>query len=176
MLAYRRLCIAVFVLAFLGAACKQGTPALSKGTPTPITSPTLAGPSAPPPSLAPTPSPSPILAEGRSYGYIKSVDAASSTVVFDLAQFFTGDAANKAAREDGAIGPGESIDNDYYIRNVNPKLRSVPVSPTVKISIIQWTNCCEHTLSPSLATFAHAFPGPGPTDDFHGPNTSYWLT
>ena len=84
MLAYRRLCIAVFVLAFLGAACKEGTPALSKGTPTPNRSPTLAVPSASPPSLAPTPSASPILAEGRSYGYIKSVDLNGSSLVFDL--------------------------------------------------------------------------------------------
>ena len=176
MLAYRRLCIAAVVLAALGVACKQGTQVLSEESPTPIASPTPATTSAPPPNLAPTPSASPILAEGRSYGYIKSVNAAGSTLVFDLAQFFTGDAANQAARADGKIGPGETIDNDFYIRNVNPKLRTVPISPTVKISIIQWTNCCEHTISPSLATFAHAFPGPGPTDDFHGPNTSYWLT
>jgi hypothetical protein len=172
----RRLPLAVFALAFVAVACAEGSPTISSGSPTAIASPTPVATSAPPPSPAPFPSASPALAEGRSFGYIKSVDAASSTLVFDLAQIFTGDAANKAAQEDGVIGPGESIDNDYYIRNVNPKLRTVPLSPAVQISIIEWTNCCEHTLSPDIATFAQAFPGPGPTDDFHGPTSPYWLT
>jgi hypothetical protein len=144
---------------------QQGSPTPFASSPAP--SPTPAPTSAQPPS----PSASPALAEGRSFGYIKSVNAAGSTLVFDLAQFFTGDAAIKAAQEDGVIGSGETLDNDYYIRNVNPLLRTVPLSPSVKISIIEWTNCCDHTLSPNLATFAQAFPGPGPTGDFRGPNS-----
>jgi hypothetical protein len=177
MLVVRRLVVAVACLAFAGAACAKSNPIASQGTPTPTAtvsaSPT---PSVLASSPTPTPSASPALAEGRSYGYIKSVDATNKELVFDLAQFFTGDAANKAAQEDGVIGPGESVDNDYYIRNVNTKLRIVPIAPTAVIEIIQWSNCCDHTLKPTLATFAQAFPGPGPTDDFHGPDSSYWLT
>jgi len=125
--------------------------------------------------VTPTSAPSPILSEGRSFGYIKSVDAGGLTLVFDLAQFFTGEAANVAARQDGVIGPGETIDNDAYIRNVNPKLRTVPISPGVTISIVHWTSCCD-SIASDLTTFSHAFPGPGPTDDYHGPNSGYWLT
>lgn len=95
--------------------------------------------------------------------------------MFDLAQFFTGAAADKAAQDDGVIGPGEHVDNDSYIRNVNPLLRTVPISPGVKITIVHWTSCCD-SIASDLATFAQAFPGPGPTDDYRGPNSGYWLT
>jgi hypothetical protein len=177
MFAGRRLVAAALCLSFAGAACAKSNPIASQGTPTPT--PRATASASPVPSsvaTSPTPSASPALADGRSYGYIKSVDATNKELVFDLAQFFSGDAANKAAQEDGVIGPGESVDNDYYIRNVNPKLRIIPIAPTVIIEIIQWSNCCEHTLKPTLTTFAKAFPGPGPTDDFHGLDSSYWLT
>jgi hypothetical protein len=173
--ANRRLLAATTIMAFVGMACSKGTTTQQAGSATPATSPASASPS---PATTPPPSPStsPALAEGRSFGAIKSVDAAGLKLVFDLEQFFTGEAADKAAQEDGVIGPGEHVDNDVYIRNVNPLLRTVPISATVSISIVRWTNCCEDRLSPNLATFAQAFPGPGPTDDFHGPNSAYWLT
>ena len=47
-----------------------------------------------------------------------------ATITFDLIQFFTGEAATKAAAEDGQGSPAP---NDYYIRNVNPRLRTLPV-------------------------------------------------
>jgi hypothetical protein len=174
MLAYRRLLVAASALACLGAACAQGSPVVAGQSSSPTTSLTPEATSAPPPS--PSPAASPILAEGRSFGIIKSVDASYGTLVFDLEQFFSGAAADKAAQEDGVIGPGEHVDNDVYIRNVNPMLRTVPISSDLQIDLIQWSNCCEHTFSPNLATFAKAFPGPGPTDDFHGPSSPYWLT
>jgi hypothetical protein len=175
MLAYRRLLVAASALVFLGAACAKGSPAVAEQSSPPVTTtPSSAVTSAPPPS--PSPSSSPILAEGKSFGIIKSVDATNGTLVFDLEQFFSGDAANQAAREDGVIGPDESVPNDYYLRNVNPKLRTVPISSDLQIVLIKWSNCCDHTFSPNLATFAQAFPGPGPTDDFRGSSSPYWLT
>jgi hypothetical protein len=176
MAAYRRfvVVVAVAVAGPAGVACNQGSPVVAGPTPSASASVSPAVTTTTLPS--PSPSASPALAEGRSFGYIKSVDAGVSTLVFDLAQFFTGEAANKAAQQDGVIGPGESVDNDYYIRNVNKLLRTVPIAQNVKISIVEWSNCCDHTMSPNLGTFAQAFPGPGPTDDFHGPNSSYWLT
>jgi hypothetical protein len=175
MFAYRRLLVAAAALLFLGAACAKGSPLVAEQSSPPVTSsPSPVATSASPP--APSPSASPILAEGKSFGIIKSVDAANGTLVFDLEQFFSGDAANVAAREDGVIGPDESVDNDYYIRNVNPKLRTVPIGSDLEIVLIKWSNCCEHTFSPNLATFAKAFPGPGPSDDYRGPASPYWLT
>ena len=54
----------------------------------------------------------------------KTVDPGQQTITFDLIQFFTGEAATKAAAEDGQESPPP---NDYYIRNVNSRLRTLPV-------------------------------------------------
>ena len=173
----RRLLLAASVVAFAGAACAKGSqsPLVAQQSPSAVASPSPSVATSASPST-PTPSASPILAEGRSFGNIKSVDAANSELVFDLEQFFSGDAADKAAQEDGVIGPGEHVDNDVYIRNVNPLLRTVPISPSVDIELIQWSNCCDHMFSPTLARFAQAFPGPDPDEDFRGPASPYWLT
>lgn len=62
------------------------------------------------------------LPDGRWYGLI---DAASPTGIdFDLACFFTGDAAVAAAAEDGEESPPP---NDYHVRNVNDLLRAFEV-------------------------------------------------
>ena len=62
------------------------------------------------------------LPDGRWFGY---VDTASPTSIsFDLACWFTGQAAIDAAAEDGAESPPP---NDFHIRNDNPRQRVVPV-------------------------------------------------
>src|SRR6266550_3177863 len=82
------------------------TPAGRPTATVPSSVPTNASPG-PSANATPTPEASPILADGRSFGFIKSIDLAGRTMVFDLAQFFTGDAAVQAAREDGVIGPNQ---------------------------------------------------------------------
>jgi hypothetical protein len=114
------------------------------------------------------------LEDGRHFGFIMSIDASGSAMVFDLALFLTGDAANQAAIEDGVIQPGETIDNDYYIRNNNTKLRDLVLSPDVQIVLVNWPNCCETTVSGALADFAASFTTP--TDVYHGAQSPYWLT
>jgi hypothetical protein len=47
---------------------------------------------------------------------------------------FTGAAADAAAIADGFIAAGEHVDNDYYVRNKNTKLRAFDVSNTVAIT------------------------------------------
>jgi hypothetical protein len=60
-----------------------------------------------------------------------------STITIDIAELLTGDAAVKAAIEDGAVEPGAtSIDNDYYIRNKNPKVRTATVAPGAPIKVL----------------------------------------
>ena len=67
------------------------------------------------------------LPEGEWYGLVTS--ASQSGVEFDLACWFTGAAAVEAAAEDGA----ESPPNDYYVRNDNPQIRSLPVSSETEV-------------------------------------------
>ncbi len=51
----------------------------------------------------------------------------------DVVEWFTGDEATAAAREDGVIGEGETVPNDFYIRNSDPSLVSIEVAPTAPV-------------------------------------------
>ncbi len=53
-------------------------------------------------------------------------------MTFDQAEFLTGKAAAAAASARGDESPPP---NDYYIVNDNPKLRTYPVSPSVKVTL-----------------------------------------
>ena len=89
-----------------------------------------------PSSSVPEPS-ADVLADGTSFGYLESIDTKARTIRFDLAQLFEGDAAVAAAKADGQIPADQDfIENDYYIRNVNPKLRTVPLASGVTIKVL----------------------------------------
>ena len=61
------------------------------------------------------------LPDGVWFGYVEAIGATS--VDFDLACFYFGDIAYTEGAEDGV-----EVDNDWYVRNVNPTLRTVPVA------------------------------------------------
>jgi len=86
----------------------------------------------------------PVSAEGttpyvaeKQIGYIKNVYAKSGKnyLAIDYIQWLTGDAAEKAMREDGQCPKtGECIVyDDYYIRNQNPLIRTFEIAPETKI-------------------------------------------
>lgn len=68
------------------------------------------------------------LPDGEWYGQVTS--ASPDEVEFDLACWFSGDAATRAAAADGEESPPP---NDYYIRNVNTTLRTVEVGDDVMV-------------------------------------------
>lgn len=68
------------------------------------------------------------LPDGEWYGQV--ISASEAEVEFDLACWFTGDAAVRAAAEDGEESPPP---NDYYVRNVNPTVRTVAVGEDVMV-------------------------------------------
>jgi hypothetical protein len=76
------------------------------------------------------------LADGRHPVIVKQVNVGGRTVTFDLIQWFEGDAAAKAAAEDGQESPPP---NDYYTRNVNPRLRTLPVTSGAQITLTRLT-------------------------------------
>jgi hypothetical protein len=110
-----------------------------------------------------------VLADGRHPVYLKSVDPDQPSITFDLIQFFTGDAATKAAAEDNEESPPP---NDYYIRNVNPRLRTLPVRAdapiTVNVLAAQATGSATKDVSVTLAKLATWFPNPG--------TPPFWIT
>jgi hypothetical protein len=76
------------------------------------------------------------LADGKHPVIVKQVNVDGRTVTFDLIQWFEGDAAAKAAAEDGQESPPP---NDYYTRNVNPRLRTLPITSGARITLTRLT-------------------------------------
>ena len=110
--------------------CVRGEPERAPGTPAPLTAAPEASGS--PATTAASRSPAAELPDGRSFGFIKSVDEGARTIV-DLAQWLEGDAADEAYREDTGLSGDEEVENDYYIRNDNTRLRTLHLTSNAKI-------------------------------------------
>jgi hypothetical protein len=161
----RRLGAALLILlmtAAVGACGGSEEPGGAGGTPASSAAPvsTAAGPATSEPV---------VLADGRHPVYLKTVDPDQQMITFDLIQFFTGEAATKAAAEDGEESPPP---NDYYIRNVNSRLRTLPVRSdtpiTVNVLAAQSTGSSTKDVSVSLAKLASYFPNSG--------TAPFWIT
>jgi hypothetical protein len=124
-----------------GSAALPSTPpatsamsATAAASATPTATTTASVTAEPPADASPTASAgaeSGALADGRHPAHLTKVNATGRTVTFDVIQFLTGAAAQQAAKEDG----GGQADNDYWIRNVNPMLRTLPVAADVTITV-----------------------------------------
>lgn len=129
------------VIAPLAAACSddRGQPQAVTGS---IAAPNPAagtastgqrtGTSSAPPAPAPTAAAQTDLADGVHVAHIVRVDPAAAAVTVDVVQFLTGDAAARAAAQDGAEVPPP---NDYYIRNANSRVRALPVASDAPITV-----------------------------------------
>ena len=72
------------------------------------------------------------------YGYVRSLVPAGGgyRLRFDPAFFLSGETANRAAAEDGAVPPGEPVPNDYYIRNESKKQLTYTVPAGAKVTVV----------------------------------------
>ena len=75
-----------------------------------------------------------VLADGRHPVLLKTIDPGRATVTFDLIQFFQGDQATIEAAKDHQESPPP---NDSYSRNINPRLRTLPVRTDAAITANQ---------------------------------------
>lgn len=66
------------------------------------------------------------LPDGIWFGYVLA--RTPSDIDFDLACFYFGDIAYEKGAEDGV-----DVYNDYYVRDVNPTLRTVPIDGSVPV-------------------------------------------
>jgi hypothetical protein len=107
-------------------------------SPPAVTAPATSPPAvtAPPATQAPPKAPGRsepvVLADGRHPIYLKTVDPSRRTITFDLIQMYWGDEATREAAKDHQESPPP---NDYYIRNVNPRLRTLPVRADVTVTV-----------------------------------------
>ena len=91
------------------------------------------------------------------FGYVTSLTpkGRAHTLRFDPALWLEGRTANVAAAEDGAINPGESVPNDYWIRNPERKLLTYTVPADAHVTILvnlQTTKVTVARLAQLLAT------------------------
>lgn len=110
-----------------------------------------------------------VLVDGRHPVIIKTVDPDRRTITFDLIQLYWGDDATTEAAKDHQESPPP---NDYYIRNVNPRLRTLPVRSdapiTVNVLAAQSTGSSTKDVSVTLDELASYFPNSG--------TAPFWIT
>ena len=83
-----------------------------------------------------TSTPAPVLADGTYPTYIDKVDVDGATITVDVIQLFeNGEAAIKAAVEDG-MSADEAQYLYVYIRNQNPRLRTLSVARDIAIHFV----------------------------------------
>ena len=86
-----------------------------------------------------------VLLDGRHFGWITTLIAGHDEIVgeLDLAEVYFGDEAAEAVEEDGpdALESGA----DFYIRNLNPKVRAIQVDPEARVYDVEYGSdgCCE---------------------------------
>jgi hypothetical protein len=134
--------LAVTVLTF-AAACSQqsardkpgpAAPAAVPGSTAQFGDGPAAGPTVTPVATATAKKPAVLLADGRWPGYIAKVS--DDAVSMDLVEFLTGDAAAKAWQHKYPESGQDSPDNDYFIVNDNTKLRKLPLSPDLDVTVV----------------------------------------
>jgi hypothetical protein len=113
-------------------AVTQSTAAPSPAAPSPTAAAPSTGQSSAPPVTTTAAPARTDLADGVHVSHIVRADPATGAVTVDVIQFLTGDAAGRAAAEDHAEVPPP---NDYYVRNVSSRLRTLPVASGAPITI-----------------------------------------
>jgi hypothetical protein len=86
------------------------------------------------PAATPKSSPPKLDGDGRYFGFIEAAKADPPTISFDVAQKFSGEAANRAAAEDGFVSPGEPVPNDYYVRNSHKQAELLRLAKDVQLT------------------------------------------
>lgn len=130
------------------------------------------------------PTPSPAAGEpggppedGRHFGYLRSVDAGERTLTADLAEFLTGDEADRAAARAGEIEPGEDVPNDYFIVNEDEAYVEIPLAADLRIRVV---GTPPELVKGELEPFAEAFglrpDEVDPASTYRGVTSQYWLT
>ena len=88
------------------------------------------------------------LTDGRYDAYVRKVDPDRDLIVVDLVQVFTGDAAVRAALQDGMDRSAAEV-RDTYVRNQNDRLRTLEMAGGVQLNLI---GACDSTGQEGLFT------------------------
>lgn len=116
----------------------------------------------------------------KAMGYITRVWESSGKrwIEIDYAEFVHDrDEMTRLAREAGEIGPDEEWDLEYYIKNLNPQLRTFQVSDSVVITTsTRWVPGDDWEAPCTWADFMSFWgPGPFPESEGHLHAVPWWI-
>jgi hypothetical protein len=161
----RTLATTLLIAGLAAAGCGRSQPDQNTSPPTQEPAVTAPAPKAPGPDGT-TPGRQPVvLADGRHPVFLKTVDPAGGSITFDLIQLYFGEEAIREELKDHDTP--YPAPNDVYLRNVNPRLRTLPVRAGAAITVL------DNNLAPvkepvSLATLADVLPRQG--------SMPFWVT
>jgi hypothetical protein len=90
----------------------------------------------------------------------------------DPALFLSGLTAQRAAVEDGAIGPGEAVPNDYYTRDDSHRLLTFRVAPRARVKVMSRGPKATSIAVPELA---RALAGKRTPHPLWEPQAGFWI-
>jgi hypothetical protein len=111
------------------------------------------------------------------YGYVRSLTRAGNAyrLRFDPALWLSGETANRAAVEDGVIAPGDTVANDYYIRNESRKTLAYTVPRTARVTILTLPGAGPRSIRIPVSEFAAIVAGDNPNGRrLYGRDLGYW--
>jgi hypothetical protein len=110
------------------------------------------------------------------YGNVATLNRTAGRWILrvDPAVFLSGLTAQRAAVEDGAIGPGEAVPNDFYVRNESKKPLTYIVAPNARITVI---TAGIRATRVGVAELAALVKGRNPRNRklFGSPTEGYWV-
>lgn len=77
------------------------------------------------------------------------------------------------------IEEGESVENDYYVRNPDETTVDLPITSDVSVTHIHCNGGCREDLPGTLEDLAASFADPEPKtllDEYRGSESQYWVT
>jgi len=108
------------------------------------------------------------------FGYVKSLvrRGGSYRLRFDPALMLSGETANVAAAEDGAVSPGEPVPNDNYVINDSKRLLTYLVAPDARVTVLKSSPTGARI---TLSQLAQLVSGGKPFKLFEPLSTGFWI-
>ena len=115
--------------------------------------------------------------EQRLFGYVRSLARSGTHYLlrFDPAVFLSGETANRAAAQDGAVPKGQPVPNDNYVVNESRRTYVYEVTRSARIHVLLRGGSITRGTAVSVATLARLVHGGHPVALFEGLETGFWL-
>jgi hypothetical protein len=115
------------------------------------------------------------LEDGRHASHVHRLDVHGRTITVDVVQFLTGQAATEAYRRAHPEDP-DGPPNDYYIVNVNRRLRTLPVASHVAVQLVRLHEGGGTDLDPGTWEELPSYLDAYPTEDARLSPNPFWIT